>query len=579
MAALSHNALAVLRQRYLLRDSHGTIRETPAQLFRRVAHAVAAAELQWHPKKAAQAYARKFYSLMKEMIFLPNSPTLMNAGTHWPQLSACFVLPLSDNLSSIFETLHQAAIIQQSGGGTGFDFTPIRPHNAGINGCAGKAGGPISFLHIFDTTTACIKQGGRRRGANMGVLHITHPDIESFIHAKAQKGALRQFNLSVGISDRFMHAVQHNSPWQLMDPASGKTVKEISAVALWQQMVHAAWQHGDPGVLFIDTINRHNPTPALGRITCTNPCGEVPLLPYESCNLGSINVAAFVQQKHLDYRRLAQAIHTAVRFLDDVIEVNQYPFPAFSAMAKENRKIGLGIMGWADALIKMGIPYDSDAAVEKAEKLMQFFAAESQKASALLAAKRGVFPQWEKSIYAPHRPLRNATVNSIAPTGTISIIADASASIEPLFALAFHRQHALNNQPLPTFNKHVQALLEKEGYWKSAVIHHIKATGSVAEMKQLPLRLRKLLKTATEIPPMRHLQHQMAFQRFTDNAVAKTINLPASATEKEVAEIFEKAWASGAKGITVFRSVPGQPKVLVAGTLMQTCNVCKLSNE
>lgn len=573
---LSEHALRLLEQRYLLRNAAGKIIETPEQMFRRVADAVAKAELKWYDADTAKQTADRFFEAISRLRFLPNSPTLMNAGTHHAQLSACFVLPLENSIDSIFQTLHAAAIIQERGGGTGFDFSAIHQQEEGLMPSNSIASGPLAFLSLFNAATAAIKQAGKRRGANMGVLQVSHPDILDFIRAKAQPKTLEQFNLSVGISDAFMEAVQQDHAWQLFAPDSKKVFETIPARLIWNEMVHHAWLSGDPGLLFINTIQKNQALSQPQRITCTNPCGEVPLLPYESCNLGSINVAAFVQDEKINWTALAEMIHLAVRFLDDVIEVNQYPLPAIEEITKANRKIGLGIMGWADMLLQLRIPYDSDAAVAQAAALMRFVQSESVKASAILAKERGAFPNWDKTKQPNEIPLRNATLNSIAPTGSISMIAHVSASIEPLFALAYHRKHILDGSPLPIMNQHVKKILEEAGLWNEPLIKELKQYGSVAHLTSLPSALRDMLKIAIEIPPMRHLQHQLAFQRYTDNAVSKTINLKHDATEKMVADIFMEAWKGGAKGITVFRE-QAERNVFVAGIseTMHHCKVCR----
>lgn len=573
---LSANAMQLLEQRYLVRNVSGKIIETPMQMFRRVADAVAKAELKWHNEHIAKDYAYRFFEAMSRLQFLPNSPTLMNAGTDHAQLSACFVLPIENSIDKIFQTLYAAAIIQEQGGGTGFDFSPIHQKNDNHASRNGTASGPLAFIELFNNATAQIKQAGKRRGANMGVLQVWHPDILDFIHAKARSGTLQQFNLSVGISDAFMDAVQHDGAWQLLEPDSKKVFETIPARKLWQEIIHHAWLSGDPGLLFIDTIQKKQPLTELGKITCTNPCGEVPLLPYESCNLGSINVATFVQDEKIDWNSLAEMIQLAIRFLDDVIEVNQYPLLAIEQITKANRKIGLGIMGWADMLLQLRIPYDSDAAVAQAAALMRFVQSESAKASAMLAKQRGAFPNWDKTKQPNEIPLRNATLNSIAPTGSISMIANVSPSIEPLFALAYHRKHILDGSPLPIMNQHVKKILEEAGLWNEPLIKELKQLGSVPHMVSLPTYLRDMLKISIEIPPMRHLQHQLAFQRYTDNAVSKTINLGHNATEKIVGDIFMEAWKGGAKGITVFRE-QAERNVFIAGIpeAMHQCKACR----
>jgi ribonucleoside-diphosphate reductase alpha chain len=505
--------------------------------------------------------------MMNRLEFLPNSPTLMNAGTDLGQLSACFVLPVSDSLDGIFSTLKHAALIQQSGGGTGFNFSHLRPAGDLVRSTSGYTAGPLSFMRVFDSTTSEIRQGGKRRGANMGILNVDHPDIESFIVCKLEGQVMQNFNLSVGASDAFMHAVDDGRSWALKHPVTGRVVKRVKARRIWDLIVHSAWHSGDPGLVFIDEINRHNPTPALGAIEATNPCGEVPLLPYESCNLGSVDLARMIvkgkQASTLDWKGLARTVRDGVRFLDNVIDVNNYLLPEINRMALGNRKIGLGVMGWADLLIDLGIPYDSQRAVRLAGQVMKFIRAHSLEASSRLAEARGTFPNWESSIHSPKAPMRNATVNSIAPTGTISIIADCSSSIEPHFALAWHRR-ALDGQQLSG----IIARLNRIGpsnRLAGRIQEHLEQTGSVAALSELPLPLRRLFKTALEIAPSRHLDHQLAFQRYTDNAVSKTINLSHNAPEVVVQNAFYQAWKGAAKGITIYRDGSKSNQVLYAG--------------
>jgi len=576
-AGLSANAQKVLESRYLLRTRTGKTMETADDLFHRVAAAVAAAEQQWgHAAEAEQ----EFYSILSDLLFLPNSPALMNAGTGNHQLSACFVLPIQDSMDSIFTTLKHTALIQQSGGGTGFNFSHLRPAGYPLQLSGGTASGPLSFLRIYDAATEHIKQGGKRRGANMGVLNIDHPDIEDFITAKKQKGILENFNISVGITDAFMQAVEVSGKWDLVHPRTREIIRQTDAKKLWDQIVHSAWKTGDPGLLFLDTINRANPTPALGNIEATNPCGEVPLLPYESCNLGSLNLSRFTRLNNgvheIDWHRLEKAIATAIRFLDDMIEVNHYVIPEIREMAMGNRKAGLGVMGWAELLILLGLPYDSDKAVRLASQLMEFIQDKSREASAALARSRGVFLNWEKSTWYPGKPLRNATCTSIAPTGTISIIAGTSASIEPLFALAYERKHVLNDETLFFINPLFEEFLRSRRLWSEELIRQVMEQGTVAGCEEIPPDVKQLFKTATEISPERHLEHQLAFQQYTDNAVSKTINLPETATEKEVDEIYRKAWRHKAKGITVYRHRSKDRQVLYPGirTMAGTCRIC-----
>jgi ribonucleoside-diphosphate reductase alpha chain len=581
MVQLSENSQKILARRYLHRDLKGGIIETPEQLFHRVAAAVAKAELCWGKKEDVHFWEEKFYRTLSNLHFLPNSPTLMNAGASSQQLSACFVLPVEDSMDSIFSTLKNAALIQQSGGGTGFNFSQLRPKDDMVSVSGGTASGPVSFMKIFDAATEYVKQGGKRRGANMGILNISHPDIETFISAKKEKGVLRNFNISAGITDAFMQALTDNAMWNLIHPNHKGVVKKIHARKLWQDIVASAWQTGDPGLVFLDTINFRNPTPELGQIESTNPCGEVPLLPYESCNLGSINLTKMVREKsgqaEIDWEKLEETITIATRFLDNVIEVNHYIIGEIKTMTMGNRKIGLGVMGWAELLILLEIPYDTEEAVDLAEKIMSFIREKSIDASVSLARSRGVFPNWAKSIYYPDSPIRNATRTSIAPTGTISIIADTSSSIEPLFALAFQRQHVLNDETLFSLNSSFIRYLKIHGLYDEKILEQVKENGTTENMQQLPARVKNIFKTSLEISPAWHLRHQLAFQKFTDNAVSKTINMPEKATQEDVGEIYESAWRGKAKGITIFRYHSTDKQVLHQGigSASDACRVCK----
>ena len=557
---LSENAKQILASRYLLRDAHGAIIETPDQLFSRVARHIAKNE-----GPDAEYWEGEFYRIMTRLEFLPNSPTLMNAGLPEGQLSACFVLPLEDSLSSIFETLKNAALIHQSGGGTGFNFSKLRPKDDLVTSSGGFSSGPLAFIKVFDAATEYVKQGGRRRGANMGILHADHPDIEAFISVKSDGRSLRNFNLSVGISDRFMHALKEEAEWPLINPRNRKIEKTVQAAALWASITEQAWKTGDPGLIFLDTLQRHNPISGQ-LISSTNPCGEVPLVDYESCNLGSLNLTKMLKTAgdkiQIDWEKLEETTTTAVRFLDNVIAANHYVLPEIEQITYKNRKIGLGLMGWAEMLILLGIPYASDEAVKLAERLMEFIREKSYKASEELAQERGKFPAWDQSVFAPEQPMRNATCNSIAPTGTISVIANTSYSIEPLFALAFTRSGILDNKTQYEFNTFFIEKMKQEGYWHPELEKTVLETGSIQEIDAIPEALRKLFQTSMEIPWTYHLAHQKAFQKYTDNAVSKTINLPEDATEEMISEIYWKAWEDGLKGITVFRDKSRAEQVL-----------------
>ena len=569
MPALSKNALEILRARYFLRNRAGEILETPGKMFRRVANAVATGE-----DKNKTHWQQRYYAVMNALDFLPNSPTLMNAGLPKGQLSACFVLPVQDSLHSIFDTLKNAALIHQSGGGTGFNFSRLRPKDDQVSSSGGTSSGPIAFMKIFDAATEYVKQGGRRRGANMGILNIDHPDVEEFIESKSDGKQLQNFNISVGITDAFMKALNRDGDWELVNPRPKKVTIKVRAVYLWNQIISNDWQTGDPGLVFLDTINRSNPTPEMGPISSTNPCGEVPLLDYESCNLGSVNLANMIKEVNgkpeIDWDHLGDTVETGIRFLDNIIRVNHYLLPETEKISLENRKIGLGVMGWADLLIQLDIPYASSAAVALAGRVMEFIQTKSHEASARLAEERGVFPQFSHSVLKV--PLRNATCNSIAPTGTISVIAGTSYSIEPLFALAFKRTGILNNSTQVEVNQHFIKRMEALDYWDPTLKKEILKTGSVQQIGSLPIHLKEVFKTSLEIPWKYHLLHQQAFQKYTDNAVSKTINLPESTTLKEISEIYRTAWEYELKGITIYRQGSKDKQVI------QRCNYNTLSD-
>ncbi len=555
---LSEHAHRVLEARYLRRDAQGKVSETPEQLFARVARAIAHAELLLGNRDQAALWEERFYRLLTSLDFLPNSPTLMNAGTPLGQLSACFVLPVEDSMESIFTALRNMALVQRSGGGTGFSFGRLRPAGDLVASTGGTSSGPVSFIQIFECATENIKLGGKRRGANMGVLPVDHPDILTFIDAKRTEGALRNFNLSVGISDAFMDALEGNESYALCHPTSGRILDRLNAREVFDQIVQAAWQTGDPGLIFLDTVSRAHPLPALGRIEATNPCGEVPLLPYESCNLGSINLTHFIKEEQapstVDWDRLADVVKQAVRFLDDVLVVSRFPLPEIEATTLANRKLGLGVMGFAELLIRLGIPYRSKEAVTLADQLMQFIAREARRTSAALASERGVFSSWQQSVYAARRvQLRNATLTSIAPTGTISIIANTSSSIEPLFALSYRRVGVLEGQTLTECNPLLLSLGERMGFLTPEVLAYVSSHGTLAGASNVPEAIRELFATALEIEPRQHLLIQAAFQARVDNAVSKTINLPTEATPQAVADIYRSAYHLGLKGITIYR--------------------------
>jgi ribonucleoside-diphosphate reductase alpha chain len=567
---LSANALRVLEARYLLRDAHRRVIETPAQLFGRVATAVSRAETTLGDRDGAGYWAERFHSLLAARDFLPNSPTLMNAGTALGQLAACFVLPIADTMESIFEAVKQMALIQRTGGGTGFSFSQLRPRGDVVQSTGGEASGPVSFMKIFDCATENIKQGGKRRGANMGALSVEHPDIMDFIAAKREPGTLANFNTSVSVTDAFMDAVVHHATYDLIHPRTGKPAGRPRASEVFHAIADAACQTGDPGLLFRDAINRANPTPRLGVMDATNPCGEVPLLPYESCNLGSINVAHLVRdaagQARFEWERLDTIVADAVRFLDDVIEVNRYPLPAVEEATHRTRKVGLGIMGFAEALLRLGMSYDSDEAERFAEHLMRAIAEGARRASAGLAQQRGVFPAWRESVYAsPDVQVRNATRTAIAPTGTIGIIAGTSASIEPLFALAYRRAGVLGGEALEEVNPVFLEYLDRHHLGQERVLAAVRERGRLADVPGVPPAVVRLFVTALDIPADRHLSMQAAFQRHVDNSVSKTINLPHDATPDDVARVYRRAWELGLKGITIYRYHSKPTQVLELG--------------
>jgi ribonucleoside-diphosphate reductase alpha chain len=563
MSGLSPNARRVLEARYLQRDSSGRPIEDFEGLCHRVAGAVAEAEAAFGGD-VGQAEELFFAALFRRE-FLPNSPTLMNAGTPLGQLAACFVLPVDDSLESIFEAAKRMAVIHQSGGGTGFSFSRLRPAGDAVKTSPGVASGPVSFLGVFDAATSVIKQGGRRRGANMGVMRVDHPDIVEFVRAKTVRGAIANFNLSVAATDAFFRAAQAGQSFDLVNPRDGKVVRSVDAAELLAEIARAAWASGDPGVIFLDALNRANPTPALGPLEATNPCGELPLLANESCNLGSLRLSAFVRDGEIEWERLDAAVDLAVRFLDDVIEVSRYPFPEIAAATRANRKIGLGVMGFADLLVDLGVAYDEPGAVGVAERVMARISARARRASAVLAEQRGTFPNYVRSRLAEEgRRQRNATVTSIAPTGTLSMIADCSGGIEPFFALAFVR-HVLDGARLPETNARFEAALRGAGVHGEALLARVRREGRARGVDGVPFAIQRLFPIASDIAPEAHLDVQEAFQKHVDNAVSKTINLPAGASPDDVRAIYVSAWRRGLKGVTVFREGCKEAAVLVRG--------------
>lgn len=570
---LTPNALTVLRQRYLARDTKGVVVETPAQLFQRVAEDIAEAERLYPRGMRLPQAARRFYDLMASRTFLPNSPTLMNAGRPLQQLSACFVLPVDDALESIFDAVKYQALIHQSGGGTGFSFSRLRPAGDSVATTSGAASGPVSFMRVFNMSTDVIKQGGTRRGANMGILRVDHPDILEFIAVKQTPTEMTNFNLSVGLTDDFMQAVRRDRRYALVNPRTGRPGKRLSAGLVFDRLVNAAWQSGEPGVVFLDAINRANPTPQLGAIEATNPCGEQPLLGYESCTLGSINVARFVRRpgrRAVDYDHLAAIVPLAVRFLDNVLDRTHFPFAAIERQTKQTRKIGLGIMGFADLLIQLGIPYDSEEALQVGDELMRMIQSHAHAASHQLANERGLFPAYKGSrLQAEGRRLRNATVTTIAPTGTISIIADCSAGIEPLYGLSVTRT-IMEDIRLQSVHHEFLKQARARGLPLERLRRDIAHSESIRHLTQIPEDLRRLFVTAHDISPAHHVRMQAVFQRSSDSGVSKTINLPASATPKDVAAAFLLAHELGCKGVTVYRSGSREHQVL-ACSHVQSC--------
>ncbi len=563
---LSANALTVLRRRYLVKNLSGRVVETPAQAFWRVARNIAQAERLYPPKTRLRDAAERFYRLMSRLDFLPNSPTLMNAGRPLQQLSACFVLPVEDSLESIFDAIKHQALIHQSGGGTGFSFSHLRPKDDRVASTSGVASGPVTFMRIFNASTDVIKQGGTRRGANMGILQIDHPDILDFISIKENPHEMTNFNLSVAVTDAFMKALDGHRSYPLINPRTQRAIGRLSAELVFDRLVEAAWRSGEPGLVFLDTINRANPTPHLGRIEATNPCGEQPLLPHESCTLGSINVAHFVSGSSpacsIDYDRLAEIVPLAVRFLDNVVDMNRYPLPGIERMTKSTRKIGLGVMGFADLLIRLSIPYDSDDALKIGDELMQFIQQRAQAASAELARERGLFPAYRGSrLEAARRRLRNATVTTIAPTGTIGIIADCSPGIEPLYGVSFTRT-VMEDVRLDTIHPEFVRRAKQAGLYSDRLAERLAADVSIQHLPEIPQDLRRLFVTAQDISAEQHVRMQAVFQRSSDSGVSKTINLPPTSTPADVAAAFRLAYRLGCKGITAFRSGSRDKQVL-----------------
>jgi len=586
---LTQNAIVVLQRRYLKKDEKGRIIETPEEMFRRVSQNIAKAEAIYNLKADIKKIENDFFEAMTNLEFLPNSPTMMNAGRRLQQLAACFVLPVEDSLESIFDAVKETAIIHQSGGGTGFAFSRLRPKDDIVGSTSGAASGPVSFMKVFNMATEVIKQGGTRRGANMGVLKVDHPDIVDFITVKNNPEELVNFNISVAVTDAFMEAREQGKEYPLINPRTKEITRHANAREVFDLIVESAWKSGEPGILFIDRINKANPTPQLGDMDATNPCGEQPLLPYEPCNLGSINLSKMVKETvirdrypvsdtakntdtehghgqrfyEIDYKKLEKTVRLGVRFLDNVIDMNKYPLPAIERMAKGNRKIGLGVMGFADMLVKMKVPYNSENALRIGEGLMQFIKSVAWETSRELAEERGVFPNIQDSIFDKPgiKPVRNATTTTVAPTGTLSIIAGCSSGIEPIYSLSYTRQ-VLNGLQLPELHPLLPEVAKQEDFYSDELMDYIAKGGALNQRRGVPEIIKKIFVTAFQIPPESHVKMQAVFQKHTDNAVSKTINFPPEATPEDVKKAYLLAYQLGCKGITVYRSGTRAEQVL-----------------
>lgn len=567
---ISKNALAVLEQRYLMKDAQGLPVETVDDMFHRVANAIASADRAYNDNADLKALEDRFYTMMTQLDFLPNSPTLMNAGRPLGQLSACFVLPVGDSMEEIFDAVKYAALIHKSGGGTGFAFSRLRSAGSSVNSTGGVASGPVSFMRVFNAATEAVKQGGTRRGANMGVLRVDHPDIMSFINCKNDTTQFNNFNISVGLTEAFMQAAEQNLPYDLVDPASGTVTGQLQAREVLNTIVDSAWRTGEPGILFLDRLNRDNVVPLQGQIESTNPCGEQPLLPYESCNLGSINLANHLKLQNgswvVDYQKLEKTVMDAVHFLDNVIDVNRYPLPQIAETTRATRKIGLGIMGFADALLKMGVAYNSEEGVAMGENVFSFINEVGHRASRELALTRGPFPLFEESTLKSQPPIRNATITTIAPTGTLSIIAGVSSGVEPVFAYAYIR-NIMDGTHMVETNDILREKLEAQNLYTNEIMEEIVQKGSLAHVEGIPEEIKRIYVCAHDVSPYWHIRMQAAFQAFTDNAVSKTVNFPNHATREDVAEVYRLAWKLGCKGTTIYRDGSRDEQVLNIGKM------------